>query len=236
MEWAAEISGMVRRIFASRSKGASFPRQCSLCGYRGWFTPAGRPQRIDVRCPRCGSTERSRLMALWIGRNAQWLSTASALHFAPERGMADLLRKSARHYVSADLAPGRADRVINIESIDAPDASFDCVICSHVLEHVDDRRALREIYRVLSPGGLALIMLPVIEGWARTYETEAARTPEERKRHFGQSDHLRLYGADVRERIRSAGFDLDEFTAEGEDVLRYGLQRGEKLFIARTRA
>lgn len=171
-------------------------------------------------------------MALWIGRNAQWLSTASALHFAPERGMADLLRKTARQYVSADLAPGRADRVMNIESIDAPDASFDWVICSHVLEHVDDGCALREIHRVLGPGGVALIMLPVIEGWAQTYENEAAHTPEDRKRHFGQSDHLRLYGADVRDRIRAAGFDLDEFTAEGEDVLTYGLQRGEKLFIA----
>ena len=175
-------------------------------------------------------------MALWIGRNVQWLSTASALHFAPERGMADLLRKSARHYVSADLAPGRADRVINIEHIDAADDSFDCVVCSHVLEHVDDRRGLAEIHRVLKPGGVALIMLPVIEGWAQTYETEAARTPEERKRHFGQSDHLRLYGADVRERIRAAGFNLDELTAEGEDVLRYGLQRGEKLFIGRKNA
>ena len=174
-------------------------------------------------------------MALWIGRNAPWLSTASALHFAPERGMADLLRKTARQYVSADLAPGRADRVMNIESIDAPDASFDWVICSHVLEHVDDGRALREIHRVLGPGGVALIMLPVIEGWAQTYENEAARTPEDRKRHFGQSDHLRLYGADVRDRIRAGGFDLDEFTAEGEDVLTYGLQRGEKLFIARKK-
>ena len=78
-------------------------------------------------------------------------------------------------------------------------------------------------------------MLPVIEGWARTYDTERASTPELRKRHFGQSDHLRLYGADVRDRIRAAGFALEEFTAEGEDVLTYGLQRGEKLFIARKR-
>ena len=90
--------------------------------------------------------------------------------------------------------------------------------------------------RVLRPNGLALIMLPVIEGWARTYEPENVRTPEERKRHFGQADHLRFYGADVRDRIRAAGFALDEFTAEGEDVLTYGLQRGEKLFIARKTA
>jgi SAM-dependent methyltransferase len=172
-------------------------------------------------------------MALWLSRHEPYLRNASVLHFAPERGMSDLLRKLARHYVSADIARGRADRVVNIEAVDSADASFDCVVCSHVLEHVDDRRALAEIHRILTPGGTALIMLPIIEGWSRTYENEAARTPEERKRHFGQSDHLRLYGADVRERIRNAGFSLEEFTAEGEDVLKYGLQRGEKLFIAR---
>ncbi len=198
--------------------------------------PAGRPQRIDVRCPKCGSTERSRLMALWLSGHGQFLQDASVLHFAPERGMSDLLRRRARHYVSADLVGGRADRMLNIEAIDCPDASFECIVCSHVLEHVDDRRALAEFHRVLTPGGVALIMLPVIEGWSRTYENGVARTPEERKRHFGQSDHLRLYGADVRQRIRTAGFALEEFTAEGEDVLTYGLQRGEKLFIARTTA
>jgi hypothetical protein len=75
-------------------------------------------------------------------------------------------------------------------------------------------------------------MLPVIEGWSRTYENAAAVTPADRMRHYGQSDHVRYYGADVRDRIRSAGFRLDEFTAEGEDVLTYGLARGEKVFIA----
>ena len=233
MEWAAQISGLFRRMFSSGNKGASFPRQCSLCGYQGWFMPAGRPQRIDVRCPRCGSTERSRLMALWLNGHGEWLRTSSVLHFAPEREMGRFLRPRTKNYLSADLVPGRGDCVLNIEAVDAPDDSFDCVVCSHVLEHVHDRRALREIHRILKPNALALIMLPVIEGWAHTYETEAAQTAEQRKRHFGQADHLRLYGADVRDRIREAGFALEEFTAEGEDVLTYGLQRGEKLFIAR---
>jgi SAM-dependent methyltransferase len=172
------------------------------------------------------------LLALWLNRHQHWVSSAAVLHFAPERDVARLLRERAKQYVSGDLASGRGDRVINIEAIDFPDDSFDCVVCSHVLEHVDDRRALAEMRRVVKPGGMALIMLPVIEGWARTWEPATARTAEERKRHFGQADHLRFYGADVRDRIRAAGFSLDEFTAEGEDVLTYGLQRGEKLFIA----
>lgn len=174
-------------------------------------------------------------MALWLDRHGQGLSLAWVLHFAPEACLARLLRGRTGKHISADIVPGRADRVIDIQAIDSPADAFDCVVCSHVLEHVDDRLALAEIHRVLRPNGTALIMLPVIEGWSRTYERDDLRTPEERKRHFGQADHLRFYGADVRERISSAGFELEEFTAEGEDVVIYGLQRGEKLFIARKK-
>ena len=228
------ITEFLRRALGiSRTKGASFPRTCSVCGYRGRFRAAGKPRRIDARCPQCGSAERYRLLALWLEREGGFLRGASTLHFAPEAGLAALLKTRVGAYRSADIAPGRADLVLNIEAIDAPDGSYDCVVCSHVLEHVDDKKALPEIYRVLKPGGVALIMLPLVEGWAKTYENEKVTTPEERKRHFGQSDHVRFYGADVRDRIRAAGFQLDEFTAEGEDVLTYGLQRGEKVFIAR---
>jgi SAM-dependent methyltransferase len=231
------ILDFLRRVTgASGSKGASFPRRCSVCGYQGRFQAAGRPRRIDARCPQCGSAERYRLLALWLDRHGAFLKTADTLHFAPEAGLAKLLKTRAGRYRSADIAPGRADMVLNIEAIGASDACFDCVVCSHVLEHVDDKRALGEIFRVLKPGGVSLIMLPVIEGWAKTYENATLATREERMRHYGQSDHIRYYGADVRDRIRAAGFLLEEFTAEGEDVLTYALQRGEKVFIARKPA
>jgi len=220
------------RLFGSGSKGASFPRTCNICGYQGRFQAAGKPKRIDARCPKCGAAERYRLLALWLDRHGGFLRDANVLHFAPEAGLTALLKRWVGRYESADIMPGRADRVLNIEAIAVPDASYDGVVCSHVLEHVDDAKALKEIYRVLKPGGVALIMLPIIEGWARTYENPRVSTPEERKRHYGQSDHIRYYGADVRDRIKAAGFVLDEFTAEGEDVLTYALQRGEKVFIA----
>jgi SAM-dependent methyltransferase len=227
------VDWFARALGASGSKGASFLRTCSVCGYRGRFQAAGRPRRIDARCPKCGSAERIRLLALWLQRHGQTLQEAEALHFAPEPGLAKMLKARIGRYRSADITPGRADMVLDIEAIEMPETSLDCVVCSHVLEHVDDRKALAEIYRVLKPGGVALIMLPVIEGWAKTYENISVTSAEERKRHYGQSDHLRYYGADVRDRIRSAGFALEEFTAEGEDVLTYALQRGEKVFIAR---
>ena len=222
-----------RALGVSGSKGASFPRVCNVCGFRGRFQAAGKPRRIDARCPRCGAAERYRLLALWLDRDVGFLKNAKVLHFAPEAGLASILKSRVGRYESADIAPGKADRVLNIEAIAEPDASYDCVVCSHVLEHVDDKKALLEIHRVLKPGGVALIMLPIIEGWAKTYENPAVVSPEDRKRHYGQSDHVRYYGADVRERITNAGFSLSEFTAEGPDVLTYALQRGEKVFIAR---
>jgi SAM-dependent methyltransferase len=228
------IPEFLRRAFGiSGSKGASFARECNICGYRGRFQSAGKPPRIDARCPRCGSAERYRLLTLWLDRHGTFLHDAQVLHFAPEAGLAAMLKKRVGRYQSADITPGRADLVLNIEAMGMADQGQDCIVCSHVLEHVDDKKALAEIYRVLKPGGVALIMLPVIEGWATTYENPNVRTPEERKRHYGQADHVRYYGADVRGRIRAAGFQLEEFTAEGEDVLTYALQRGEKVFIAR---
>jgi SAM-dependent methyltransferase len=228
------ILDFLRRLMGnSGSKGVSFPRLCSVCGFRGRFQSGGKPARIDARCPKCGSAERYRLLALWLDREGAFLRSADTLHFAPEAGLAKLLKTRVGRYRSADILPGRADLVLDIEAIAAGNASFDCIVCSHVLEHVDDKKALSEIHRVLKPGGLALIMAPIIEGWAVTYENPAVKTPQERARHYGQSDHVRYYGADIRTRIRAAGFTLEEFTAEGEDVLTYALQRGEKLFIAR---
>src|SRR5258706_220156 len=108
-----------------------------------------------------------------------------------------------------------------------------CNICGYEGYFGPESKALREIHRVLRPGGHALIMLPLIEGWERTYENPDFVKPAERSLHFGQADHMRFYGSDVRERIKGAGFELSEFTAEGADVAKYGLLPGEKLFVAR---
>jgi len=229
--WRAVVAA---RYFGARigARHDHYPRLCNVCGYEGFFGPAGGGLRMDVKCPRCNSAERHRLFKLWLDANTALIAQAEVLHFAPERGLERLIRPMANRYTSADLAPGRADLALNIERIDMPDASFDVVVCSHVLEHVDDAKALAELYRVLRPSGLCLIMAPVVEGWSRTYENAAIGTPRERTLHFGQHDHVRIYGADIRDRIRAAGFALSEFTAEGPDVFRLALLPGEKVFVA----
>jgi SAM-dependent methyltransferase len=212
------------------------PRECPLCGYSGRFRAAGSPPQWDARCPGCGSWERQRLLGLYLRRNPQ-IGTGSVIHFAPEPGVADVLKSRSAHYRSSDLFQPGCDLQLDLGAIDLPDCSIDLSVCSHVLEHVpDDRKAVSELYRCTAPGGTVLIMVPIIESWARTYENPNVTGPREQERHFGQFDHVRFYGADLRDRIRSAGFDLSEFTAETDDVLRYGLTRGETVFIASRRS
>ena len=214
----------------------AFPRTCNICGKRGRLLAFGLPPRLDARCPRCGSMERHRLQALWIAQNKDEFRDRKVVHFAPEFPISKILRPLSSGYVAADLDARRADMVLDLEDISLDANSVDVIVCNHVLEHVDDRLALREFHRVLRPGGLVLLMFPIVEGWDRTYENESVKTARERTLHFGQYDHVRYYGRDVRARIINAGFELTEFTAEEPDVSQYGLVRGEKLFIARKPA
>lgn len=210
------------------------PRTCPICRYHGSFTAFGLPPRIDARCGKCGSLERHRLFALWIERTPRAFGAGMhVLHFAPEIQMTPLIREKVLVYETADLSDKRAvTHRINIEETGLPDAAYDRIVCSHVLEHVDDAKALAEIFRMLRPGGIALLATPICEGWAETYENPAVTDAAGRRVHFGQGDHVRLYGRDFRDRVRAAGFDLAEFTAVEPDVLTYGLMRGETLFIA----
>lgn len=204
--------------------------ECNLCGFSGKFFPFGHPPRNGASCSRCNSLERHRLVGLWADANT--INGARILHFAPELPLTRIFKRSHDLYRTADLNPDAADTVLNIEEIALPDESVDLIICSHVLEHVDDAKALHEMHRILTRGGRAVFMFPIIEGWAHTYENPAHASHADRTKHFGQWDHVRYYGRDVRDRITRAGFSLTEFTAEEPEVSRYGLSRGEKVFVA----
>lgn len=206
------------------------PRTCPICDFRGLFEHFGRPPRIDARCPSCGSLERHRLFWLWFGADTRKLPEP-VLHFAPEKVLMERLRPIYRDYRTADLFDS-ADLKLDIECIDLPTGSVRTVICNHVLEHVSDKKALEEIYRILSGDGQLVASVPIIEGWERTYEVDNIIAPGERELHFGQFDHVRYYGRDFRDRLRRAGFGrIAEVTAEGQAVVDFSLLRGEKLFI-----
>lgn len=212
-----------------RSKG-TYEIECSVCGFVGFFKAFGSPPRWNALCPSCGSLERHRQLALVL---RDMRLTGSLLHFAPEESTATLLKAHPIQYFSADLYAPDVDLKLNIENIDLPGEQFDTIVCSHVLEHVNDRAALLEMRRILKLSGILIVMVPIIEGCPATYEDEAVTVPTDREVHFGQSDHVRVYGADFVERLASAGFEFQIHTAFGKDALRYGLLMGDKVFLCR---
>jgi len=185
--------------------------ECPLCG--GQFTAfAPRWNTADAICWRCGSHERHRALYVYLTElRPELLSgTSSLLHFAPEWGIQPLLRGiPGLRYVTCDLNPDYGDLTIDITDIALDDASFGAVICSHVLEHVeDDRQAMAELNRVVAPGGWAIVMVPLDPTRAQTLEDPAVTTPEQRREAYWQDDHVRLYGRDLADRLSGAGFDV----------------------------
>jgi len=206
------------------------PRSCPVCGYQGFFSHFGRPPRLDAQCPSCGCLERHRLFWLWFSSHSRPLE-GPLLHFAPEPPLEKKFRQIYKDYSTASIS-NNADLRLDIEAIDLPAGSVNTVICNHVLEHVADSMALKEIYRVLSDTGRLVASVPIIEGWERTYEDEGITDSAAREVHFGQSDHVRYYGRDFRDRLRAAGFNtIEEVTAEGRSVVEYGLLPGDKIFL-----
>lgn len=193
-------------------------RECPLCGARrrrflpyGYVTP-----REDALCPRCLSLERHRLLWLYLERETSLgMDRPRLLHAAPEVALMRRLRKLysdvPERYVTADLESPLADMHFDIQQMPLADGSFDVVICNHILEHVeDDRRALREIFRVMRSGGWGIILSPVDLSRAETFEDDTVTDREERTRLFGQYDHRRVYGRDYASRLAEAGFEVED--------------------------
>jgi SAM-dependent methyltransferase len=210
------------------------PRVCSICEFEGRFLPYGAYFiRPDAQCPSCRSLERHRLLKIYFDSAKIAEGTSDVLHFAPEKTVRDFVEPMVRRYVTADLFEENVDYAWNIEAVDCESASFDVILCSHVLEHVKTDVALGELFRLLRPGGLAILMIPICEGLDRSYTVPDIVTPEGRWAHFQQVDHDRIIGRDFRDMVHSAGFDLTEFVAEGAQAVRHGLLMGERIFLAR---
>ena len=208
-------------------------RICPICGYQGMFSPVRH--KPEIWCPCCDSRPRHRLLKLWMDREMALPKGAKVLHFAAEPWVRGWFEARGADYVTADINE-KFELQLDITAMDLPDASFDMVMANHVLEHVDDRAALAEMFRILKPHGQAVITVPMIEGWDETYEDPSLATEAERRLHYTDPTHLRFYGRDVRDRIRAAGFELHEFVAVEPDVSTHALHRGERIFIGRKPA
>lgn len=190
-------------------------------------------------CPKCRSLERHRLLWLYLTRATDLFSSGyrRVLHIAPEAVLERRLRSAPNlYYVSIDLHSARAMCRADIARLPFKENSFDFIICYHVLEHVtDDRQSMRELFRVLKPAGLALLQSPIDLERETTYEDPAVDSPQERERLFGQSDHVRVYGRDYKDRLEEAGFHvrLHDYvrTLPAELVRRFGVRLSEEIYV-----
>jgi SAM-dependent methyltransferase len=202
-----------RELAALRWRGAG--AHCPVCGrdYRR-FLPFGDVERREhALCPGCHSLERHRLLWRYLRERTELFTRPHRmLHFAPERCLeVRLQRAPGVDYVTGDLEPGRAMERVDITGLPFGDGSFDAVLAIDVLEHIpDDLAALRELHRVLRPGGWALLRVPLDGTRAATHQDPAIQSPEDRAREYWHPLHLRLYGRDFPDRLREAGFTVRE--------------------------
>lgn len=219
----------------ARYRGRRF--ECPVCGtgLRRW-----RVDAYSRRCPMCACQARDRMLWLWLARDTDFFSAPrTVLHVAPEEALQARFREAANlRYVSADLVSPLAEVRCDVRLLPFGDAVADVVFCNHVLQYIlDDRAAMRELLRVLRPGGFATVLVPYRAG-GPTDEDFGDLTHEERLARFGPDDPWRRYGEDLAERMAESGLDLRaEVYSDrlGDDAEHFGLQQGEMLLVASSR-
>lgn len=237
--WLIRLSYVVQFFAPVLYGGSKFTDPIDGKGYRK-FLPYGYGGNIreNALSPGTNSLERHRLMWLYLKRDTDFFSTPKkVLHVAPEQCFYGRFRKMSNlDYTTADLDSPIADIQMDIHDIQFEDNTFDVVFCNHVLEHVnDDQQCMRELCRVLKPGGLAIMQVPYIPNQEVTVEDPSITDPAERERLFGQYDHVRKYGVDYADRLLNAGFKVTkvDFSKElsSEEFDKYRLPKGEPLYV-----
>ena len=199
--------------------------------------PGGRP---NARCPHCHSLERHRYLAVLLGAFSREVSASRyMLEVAPTPSVTRLLRSGGEgRYVGIDIDPladGRAVQVVaDLCAAPFADGAFDTSVCFHVFEHIpDDLAAMGEYARIISPTGIGFVQNPWREK-GPTQEDPSA-SPEERIMRFGQADHVRIYGQDFEDRLRSVGLDprrvLPEHVVQEPAITTMGIRRGLPIWI-----
>lgn len=215
--------------------------ECPVCEKKfRKFLPYGTFQRDNVLCPNCLTLERHRLFWLYLKQKTDFFTKPhNVLHIAPEQCFYKTFRnmKSIK-YTTADLVSPLADVKMDLHHMPFEDNSYDVIFCNHVLEHVEDsHQCMTELYRVLSPGGFAIMQVPIDYTREKTYEDKSITSEADREKHFWQKDHVRLFGMDYPDKLSVAGFKVEnnKMAAEVPTELadRYRLQKEEILFVCR---
>ncbi len=230
------LSYMVRPILSLWLRGDTYTDPIDGKSFSRFLPYGYGKQRDNVLSPSTLSLERHRLLWLFLTHETEFFTApAKVLHFAPEQAFYKRFR-NLKHldYTTTDLNSPLADVKADICNLPFADDEYDIIFCNHVLEHIpDDTTAMQEIFRVLKPGGMAILQIPQDLNRATTFEDDSITDPQERARIFGQYDHVRVYGRDYFEKLRAIGFKVDEVdyttVLSKEEVTKYCLAPGEIL-------
>lgn len=252
------LSIVVRPILAFLLKGSRFTDPIDGKSFR-MFLPYGYGnQRNNVLSPSTLSLERHRLLWLYLQnetdffqseldsdspvtqnkriklrKDAETSSALKVLHFAPEQEFFKRFKKQTNiEYTTTDLLSPLADVKADICNLPFEDNAYDIIFCNHVLEHIpDDTKAMQELFRVLKPGGMGIFQIPQDLSRASTFTDDTIVDQKERAKIFGQYDHVRVYGRDYFDKLRSIGFKVieEDYTHKiaPELVEKYCLAKGE---------
>jgi len=234
------LSYWVRPLIALSLKGNKFTDPIDGKSFKKFLPYGYESPRENVLSPSTLSLERHRLLWLYLKNETEFFNAPlKLLHFAPEQAFYKRFKKLDNlDYTTTDLNSPLADVKADICNLPFSDNSFDVILCNHVLEHIpDDTKAMQELYRVLKPGGWGIFQIPQDLKREKTFEDNTITDRKERARIFGQYDHVRIYGRDYFDKLRSIGFTVEEVDYTSilpkEAVEKYRLAKGEIIPLVR---
>ena len=204
------------------------------------FAIFGNTRRRNSRCPKCESLERHRLLWMYFDhKTSLFKKPLKLLHVAPETVFFKYFKKQKNiDYHPVDIYPHlypKGTVYFDLLNPDLPDNSFDVIICNHVFQYIeDDKTAIKNIYKLMKPGGWAILQVPIDTTKKVTYEDSSITDPLEREKAFGLKEHVRYYSYDYADKLRDAGFivKVDDYTAEftDEENFKYGFWQGDAIY------
>ncbi len=228
------LSYVARPLLAFFMKGNNFTDPIDEKSFKSFLPYGYGNQRNNVLSPSTLSLERHRLLWLYLKNETDFFTAEKkVLHFAPEQAFYKRFRKMSNlDYTTTDLNSPLADIKADICNLPFEDNEYDVILCNHVLEHIpDDTKAMQELYRVLKPGGMGIFQIPQDLTRKVTFEDDSITDKKERAKIFGQYDHVRVYGRDYFEKLKSIGFKIKEVDytkiLSKDDVAKYCLAKGE---------
>ena len=234
-QFLIRISLILRPVLRILYKGSRYVDPIDGSSYRTFLPYGYNRVRKNALCPGTLSLERHRLLWLYLKKTKLLEKNISVLHVAPEIIFIKKFKKIAYwNYVSIDLKSPLADIKANVYNLPFKENCFDLILCNHVLEHIeDDYKALRELHRVIKNKGTLIAQVPLDKNLKKTFENKEIINPRDRNKHFGQYDHVRIYGLDFYMRLTNSGFSAKKIDLlkkiSREKKIKYCLPKDEEI-------